>query len=77
MVSEQFVETLMKAPDDESVRRLVEERAALVRSASRWTAGRGRTSTRPVSRDQGIAEFSANGYRPNDGKEFAAAICGR
>jgi len=77
LVSEQFVESLMKAPDEDTLRRLVEERAALVRSAARWATTRGRSSARPMSRDQSAVEFGANGHHPRDAREFAAAICSR
>jgi hypothetical protein len=76
IVSEQFLQTLVGAADDEAVRRLVEERAALVRSASRWNAEHGRIGARPTSRDQFSIAGGANG-KVRDAKEFAAAISGR
>jgi DNA-binding GntR family transcriptional regulator len=77
VVSDQFVESLMKAADDQTVRRLIEERAALVQSATRWTTAKGRSAARPVSRDQGAVAFAAGGHRAVDAKEFATAVCGR
>jgi hypothetical protein len=75
LVSPQFIETLMRAADDESVRQLVEERAELIRSASRWANGRARND-RPRSRDQVVTSGAADGSRPRNGEEFATAIRG-
>jgi hypothetical protein len=75
LISPQFVETLMHAADEESVRRLVEERAALLRSAGDWS-GRRRSSSRPRSRQQIEAPFLRAGKTPGDAAEFAAAIRG-
>ncbi|MEX0586164.1 MAG: hypothetical protein WD176_05950 [Pirellulales bacterium] len=73
LVSQQFIETLMRAADDEGVRRLVEERAELIRSASRWANGRARND-RPRSRDQVVTSGVGDGSRPCNGEEFATAI---
>lgn len=76
IVSEQFVQTLMLAEDEGAVRRLVEERAALVRSAANWREGFRRGETRPRSRDQ-LATGVADGRgRTRDAAEFVAAIRG-
>lgn len=76
LVTSEFVETLMRAPNEESVRRLVEELAELVRSASRW-ANDGARRDRPRSRSQAAMSADVNGGRPNNGREFATAIRGR
>ena len=75
ITSDQFVESLFNAADDDTVRRLVEERAALVTSANRWNTEKGRLPSRPVSRDQLSVGANAGGSI-RDAKEFAAAICG-
>jgi len=75
LVSRQFVETLMHAADDDSVRRLVEERAALVRSAGDWN-GQRREAGRPRSRQQLEFPFMRAGNGPATAKEFVAAIRG-
>lgn len=76
IVSDHFVETLLGATDDAALRRLVEERAAIVRSASRWNTDRGGSNPRPVSRDQLAVSHGTNGV-VRDAQEFAAAICKR
>ena len=76
IVSEQFLETLMNARSDEALERLVEDRAALVGSASRWGDGQHRSGARPVSRDQAAVAFGAGGRPLRDAKEFAAAVRG-
>jgi hypothetical protein len=75
LVNRQFVETLMHAADDESVRRLVEERAALVRSAGDWN-GRRRSSARPRSKQQLELPFMRAGSSVANAAEFAAALRG-
>lgn len=74
LVSDQFIQTLMNASSDEALRRLVEERAALVRSARSWNGGNGRVGRRPVSRDQTSLVFGGNENRVSGAAEFAAAI---
>jgi hypothetical protein len=75
LVSPQFIETLMAAADDEIVRRLVEERAELVRAAGRWNAQQLPYHGRPSSRDQVGFSFKANGS-VRSAAEFAAAVRG-
>lgn len=76
LVSPQFMETLMRA-DDDGVRQLVEERAALIRSACEWKSDQRLASPRrPRSRDQIALQQNANGHRDRGAKEFAAAIRG-
>lgn len=65
VVSDRFVESLLAAPDEESVRRLIEDRARLVRGGSILALG----DRRPQSRDQGLADAS-----PTDARTFAQAI---
>jgi len=74
LVSPQFVETLMRTTDDETLRQLIEDRAALVRSACDWTSGKRRNDRRPRSRDQLATSREAAGSRPRNSEEFAAAI---
>ena len=74
IVSDHFLQTLMTASTDDAVRRLVEERAALVHSARDWRGGNGRGGRRPVSRDQTALVFGAGGNRVHTAEEFAAAI---
>jgi metal-responsive CopG/Arc/MetJ family transcriptional regulator len=76
LVSEQFVETLMNAVDEPMVRRLVEERAELVRSASRWNVERRGAERRPRSKDQITAALGASDTHIRGAKEFAAAVRG-
>jgi hypothetical protein len=71
ITSESFVASLYGAADDAALRRLVEERAALVRSAGNWNAAATR-SPWPVSRDQ---QSLTGGVAPvRSAAEFAAAI---
>jgi len=73
LISPDFVDTLMRAGDDETVRELIEERAALVRSASQWNGNGRRVDRRPRSREQ--AALTHELHRPlRSAEEFAAAI---
>jgi hypothetical protein len=76
ITSERFVDTLLGAADDRELEQLVEERAALVRSANRWNAARAIGGSRPQSRDQLAVSRGTNGTL-RDAKEFAVAICSR
>jgi hypothetical protein len=78
LVTPQFVETLMHAANEESVRQLIEERAALVRSAVDWS-GQQRFSTarRPQSRDQLAVLQRTVGRHMGNGQEFAAVLRSR
>lgn len=76
LVSPQFVETLLQAPSDAMVRTLVEERAALVRSAARWSGGKPAKNHRPKSRDQMSLGSTRSGNRCPTAAEFAAAVRG-
>ncbi len=77
LVSPQFIETLMRAGDDANVEQLIEERAALVRSACDWTSQRRSTDQRPRSRNQLELAFAANGGPVRSAADFAAAVTGR
>ncbi len=76
ITSDHFIETLLNADDDTALSRLVEERAALVRSANQWKHEHSSGNRRPVSRDQLAVSHGANRTVRN-AQEFAAAICGR
>jgi len=65
VVSEQFLETLLAAPDEAALRRLVEDRARIVRGRAR-----GGVDSRPQSRDQSRLD----GAPPMDAKTFAQSI---
>jgi hypothetical protein len=67
----------MTAPNEDTVRRLVEERAVLVHMARDWHRENGRSVRRPVSRDQTTLAFGTNGNRVHSAAEFAAAIRAR
>jgi len=73
LVSQQFIESLMQAPNDESLRRLIEERSTVVHSAWRWNNSH-RANNRPQSRDQFAATGAMNGSPLQTAAEFAAAI---
>jgi hypothetical protein len=73
LVSEQFIESLMQAPDEGALQRLVEERAAILHSAWRWKNSQG-PSNRPRSRDQ--LEVATAGRHSETSAEFAASIRG-
>jgi hypothetical protein len=77
LVTPHFIETLMQAADEQIVRRLVEERAELIRTASRWSRSRPSTDRRPRSRDQVGLASSAGGTAVRNAAEFAAAVRGR
>lgn len=82
VVSEAFVASLLAAPDETAMRRLVEERANLLAAAAGWNAvGLGETrfaSARrngvgqPISREQYLVE--TDGRAEMSGAEFARAI---
>lgn len=67
LVSESFFASLLAAPDVAALRRLVEERAALVASAGRWNGAHG--PQRPVAREQTVRDAM-----PVDAASFARAI---
>lgn len=65
VVTERFLETLVHAPNEQTVRELIRDRAALVESLARGGAGEG-----PRSRDQSTLVDA----RPSDAKSFVKAI---
>ncbi len=70
IVSERFVESLLAAPDEETMRSLVEDRAGLVRGIPDRGQAKAGSRTRPVCREQG----EALGARPADARTFVEAI---
>jgi len=70
VVSDRFLESLLAAPGEEAMRQMVEERAALVRDASRNPSGPGRIDRKPRSRDQN----QVYGTGLMDAKRFVEAI---
>jgi hypothetical protein len=74
LVSPEFIETLMRAADDNAVQRLIEERADLVHSAWRWSSDRRPLDRRPRSREQDTFEPAT---RCRSTQEFLAAVRGR
>jgi hypothetical protein len=77
LVGPRFIETLMQAADDQTVRRLIQERAELVRAACHWNGHQSRNDRRPRSRDQVGLAAAANGIAVRSAAEFAAAVRGR
>jgi hypothetical protein len=70
IVSETFLQSLLAAPDEPSMRRLVEDRARLVTSAKAWEGATKFPHRQPTSRDQ-------SSFAPQpllDAKSFASAI---
>jgi hypothetical protein len=76
IVSDQFMQSLMQAPNESALRLLVEERANLVRFASQWNGGRRASGNRPRSRDQFALAFASNGTQAPSAAEFAASLRG-
>jgi hypothetical protein len=70
IVSQQFVESLLAAPDQQAMRAMVEERAQLVRTLAGEGAARSLTIARPQSRDQ----HSVCAPAVLNGKSFVEAI---
>jgi len=76
IVSDQFIESLMQAPNENAVRLLIEERANLVRFASQWNGGQRTSERRPRSRDQFALASAVNGTPVQSAAEFAAVLRG-
>jgi hypothetical protein len=70
LVSEQFLQTLLEAPSEEAMRRILEERAALARSMAAFGPTEGLAKARPLSRDQLLSDGTA----PRDARSFVEAI---
>ncbi|HEX5472890.1 MAG TPA: hypothetical protein VFW73_13445 [Lacipirellulaceae bacterium] len=75
IISDQFMQTLMNSPDEETLHLLVEERVALVRSASNWNGSRRPNHRRPRSRDQ-FAVAASRSSRSETAANFAATLRG-
>ncbi|MDZ4820468.1 MAG: hypothetical protein SGJ20_15990 [Planctomycetota bacterium] len=60
IVSESFLQTLFEAPNEATVRSLIQERAELVEQARRWQDPTARSNSRPISREQSLAEGASN-----------------
>lgn len=76
LVSLQFIEALLQAPTVDAVRRLIEERAAIVHSAWRWHGTKRPGDRRPRSRDQVAIASSMRLGGVQTAAEFAAAVRG-
>jgi hypothetical protein len=76
IVSDQFIESLLRAPNENAVRLLIEERANLVRSASQWNGGQRSSGGRPRSRDQIALASDVNGNQMQSAAQFAATLRG-
>lgn len=74
LISPQFVESLMSVAKDEDIRRLIEERAALVRSACNWKGNSRFGDRRPRSRDQVALVSATGGSRIENAADFAASL---
>lgn len=74
IVSERFLETLTGTKNEQELRRLIEDRATLVRSASRWQNEGRQKDFQPVSRDQLTVVPTGGGSRTRNAKQFAAAV---
>jgi hypothetical protein len=76
IVSDQFMQSLMQAPNEPALRSLIEERADLVRSVSRWDGRQRSNGRRPRSRDQFTLASITSGCRVQTTAEFVAAVRG-
>ena len=76
LISQQFIESLMRAADDATVRQLIEERAALIRSACQWGGRCASKARRPRSRDQLEFPFMSAASPIRSAADFATAIRG-
>jgi hypothetical protein len=77
LVSPQFMESLMRAASDDEVQQLIEDRAALVRSACEWRNGQHSSEARrPRSGDQIALAQRAAGRGAATAQDFASAIRG-
>jgi len=70
LVSPRFFQTLLESPDEEAMRKIVEDRAALARSMAAIAPVERRAEARPLSRDQLALDLAG----PQDAKAFVAAI---
>ncbi|HEY4309857.1 MAG TPA: hypothetical protein VGN12_10435 [Pirellulales bacterium] len=72
IVSETFFDSLLSAPDEDAMRRLVQERARLVSAAAGLHAHRPAWAGRPVARDQQLVDTPW--HTKVDGAAFAKSI---
>ncbi|HZZ27136.1 MAG TPA: hypothetical protein VFE46_03940 [Pirellulales bacterium] len=70
IISDAFLRSLLEAPDEPTVRRLVEERARLLTHAQLWHSNPRSPHRRPISRDQ----ITTDRKGPFDAKSFAREI---
>jgi hypothetical protein len=70
LVSPRFFQTLLESPNEEAMRQIVEERAALARSMAALAPAERCAEARPLSRDQLTLDLAG----PRDTKEFVTAI---
>lgn len=70
LVSPRFFQTLLESPDEEAMRQIVEDRAALARSMAALAPPERFAEARPLSRDQLALDLAG----PQDAKAFVAAI---
>jgi hypothetical protein len=77
LVSPQFMQSLMSADDEPSVVRLIQERAELLRAASRWNGEPRSSDQRPRSKDQVALTSPTAGGCIRNGQEFANAVRSR
>ncbi len=70
VVSRQFIESLLAAPDEQTMRELVEERAQLVKDVAGHYATQTNTERKPLSRDQTPLDRSC----PVDARTFTKTI---
>ena len=72
IVSDSFLQSLLTAPEEREVRRLIVERVARLGNAKSWQGDQYGANRRPVSRDQIVLDPHA----VCDGRSFAKAIAG-
>lgn len=70
LVSPRFFQTLLESPDEEAMRQIVEDRAALARSMAALAPPERFAEARPLSCDQLALDLAG----PQDAKAFVAAI---
>jgi len=70
LVSPRFFQTLLESPNEEAMRQIVEERAALARGMAALGPAERCAEARPLSRDQLTLDLAG----PRDAKAFVAAI---
>lgn len=75
ITSEEFVKSLMAAADEDTVRKIIEERSRLIEHTRSATWTRGSAFPQALAREQTLAESA--GHSPANGSDFAQAIRGR